>query len=63
MIGRTHLEELHSEVNTVCISSRDLQVARPGCAGADNDCVMFSPDVLDVDVDTNVSIGNERLFT
>ena len=60
---RVELKVLHGEVDTICVTSRNSQVARPCRTSADNDCVMLSPDVLNVNVNTNVGVRNERLFT
>jgi hypothetical protein len=57
----TNLEELHSEMNAGCVSVGNLQITRPCCTSAKNDCIISASQVLSIDIDTNARVGNKRL--
>lgn len=55
------LQVLHREVDAVDFAVRDLEVARPGCAGCEDDRFVLQTELFDGDVDADVGVGEERL--
>jgi hypothetical protein len=58
----TNLEELHCKVNAIRISVRNLEVARPGRTSAEHDRIIDCLQVRDINVDTDVCVGNKCLL-
>ena len=55
------LQELHSEVDTVGVAVWQSEVSWPGRASADDQSIVLGPQILHIDVYTNVCVGHERL--
>jgi hypothetical protein len=55
------LQELHSEVDTVGVAVWQPEVSWPGRASTDDQSITLSPQFLDIDINTNVRVGHERL--
>lgn len=58
---RTHLKILHGEVDTICLSIGDPEVARPGRASTNDYSIVLCLELIRVQILTNVCVGNERL--
>lgn len=56
------LKELHGEVNTISLSVRDLQIARPCGPSADHHCVVRIANGLCVGIYSNIRIRHEGLY-
>ena len=55
------LQELHGEVDTICVTVRQPQVSWPRRASANNHSITLGPQILDIEIDTNVRVRYERL--
>ena len=57
----TDLKELHGEVNAIGIAVGDLEVAGPCRTSAGDDGVVLLPELLSIDVNSDVSVRDEGL--
>jgi hypothetical protein len=56
-----YLKELHRKMNSVDLAVGDLEIAGPSSSSTHDNRVVLSAELLSVDVNTDMGVGNEGL--